>query len=208
MKRLRSVLLVVAVCVLSASALSYAKPGKSSCPCGDTKGSGHERIRVKDRPIPWDTDMKAAADIAISEILQWPTPDPLPARDSASAETLPQERPLRRITGYIRLAKLSPDDCDYHMEVAATNGGSHNRMICEIPNTQEYCALRAEFLKVLGLKKLSGKKTYTKTKAPKVVITGYSFFDVSHASPKHRSGSKDVATSWEIHPVVKIAAAK
>ncbi len=208
MKRLLFVLAVSTVCVISALSSSYAKPGKTSCPCGETKSTTHERMAVKDRSIPWESDLKAAQDLTVTEVLQWQTPDPLPDHSPTSTTTLPQEKPLRQVTAYIRLVKLSPDDCDYHMEVAATNGGSHNRMICEIPNTQEYCSLRAEFLKVLGLKTLSGKKLYTQKKAPKVVITGYPFFDVSHAGPKNRSGSKNVATSWEIHPVVKIAAAK
>ncbi len=204
MNRLFVVLFTCSMLCVSLGHVAFGKTGKKACPCGETKSATHERMLVKNRSIPWESDMKAAHEIAITDILHWATPNPLPDRSPTSTETLPLERPLRKIIGYILLTKLSPDDCDYHMEVAETNSGHHNRMICEIPNTQEYCSLRAEYMKLLGLRTLDKKITYTRKNARKVIITGYPFFDVSHAGPKHRSGSKDVATSWEIHPVVNI----
>ncbi len=198
---------VIAVAIVCAALTLAAAPHppKSKCPCGDTRTTTHVRMAVKNRPLPPQGAIDSAQALTVAEALTWQAPDPPPEKSPTATTLVPQEQHLRTLVCYVRLAKRSPDDCDYHLEVADVRGGERNRMICEIPNTTEYCGLRAELLKALGLKKLSSKRTFGKDRAPRLSITGYPFFDIAHASPKHHSGSKDVATSWELHPVVRVA---
>ena len=168
------------------------------CKCGDTVPKvAHKWLSAKDRDIPTESKIDQ---VTIPEMIGWDPPTP----DTPSVEGHGR---ICQITGYLRLMKLAADDCDYHMEVGATPLGKGDRVICEIPNTKPYCALRQTI--IAAIEKETGKKLAKLNrfvKPPHVSITGYIYFDIPHttkANPKkgNNHGSADVATCWEIHPV-------
>ena len=50
------------------------------------------------------------------------------------------------VTGYAWIIKLSPEDCDIHIELSEANDKNAERAIAEIPNTSAYCSLHSEVL--------------------------------------------------------------
>lgn len=140
----------------------------------------------------------------------------IPPTNPAARKTYQREDSVFEMTGWLRLTKLSSDDCDYHMEIAISPQDD-NRTIAEIPNTQEYCALRQQFLQQLKEKcnidaVTSSPVRFSKKKAPQITIIGYAFLDTAHrgkADPTDPQGngshgSAKVATLWEIHPILKL----
>ena len=182
-----------------------------SCPCGETQGK-HIRQDVKNRSIP--SSLNPARETSPTEMIKsWKVPSQTYNRRPDG--TYPREDTLMKLTGYLRLYKLSPDDCDYHLEIAVNDRADADRIIVEIPNTKEYCDLRQAFLN--DLQEICGVEATTKyefkgTEEPPVVtVIGFPFWDTAHWSKKHLNdqkgtghGSKKVMTLWEIHPVVSI----
>ena len=182
-----------------------------SCPCGETQGK-HIRQEVKNRSIP--AHLSPARETSPSEMIKsWKVPSQNYNRRPEG--TFPREDTLMKLTGYLRLFKLSPDDCDYHLEIAVSDRADADRIIAEIPNTKEYCDIRQSFLN--DLEEIHGveaknKYEFKETEEPPVVtIIGYPFWDTAHWSKKRLNdekgtghGSKKVVTLWEIHPIVSI----
>lgn len=180
------------------------------CPCGETIGSSHERESVKNRSAP--ASLTLAISVTVSGMKKWKIfTDDL---SNEQGHIYPREGKLYTLKGYIMLAKISPDDCDIHLEIASTQDTAADRIIAEISNTDEYCALRkkifdsvrAKLNKRLGT---AARRFNASTGFIKLTLTGYAFFDQSHYSytnlkKGHSHGSRYVATIWEIHPVVKL----
>jgi len=139
------------------------------------------------------------------------------------SHTYPREDTLFRLTAYLHRTKLSDDDCDYHLEIAASRSKTAKHVIVEIPNGNAYCEVRQKFLNgVIGKEKVKkdgttgtiesiGRSEFTIFKdPPKITVIGYGFLDTAHwSSADHkrgnkRHGSEYVWSLWEIHPVLDI----
>ncbi len=179
-----------------------------NCNCGVTKGNNHPRQEIKDRSIP--SSLGDASNTSVKNIINWPVPD---NPKLSGKETDPKENSLYTVTGYARLIKIDPEDCDFKIEISGDKQNSGNRIIAEIPNTKEYCFLREKLVSDLKKKDnltLKGQSTTIK-KGVELKLTGYAFWDSSFYTDKAAAkemgkghGSKDVKTLWEIHPVVSI----
>ena len=179
---------------------SYA----AECPCGEKGEAKHKRITVKDRIIG---DSDDAVKYTFSKFYKLKITKNQLTRIQKDAElVLPNENKIIKVTGYIRLLKEADDDCDIHIELAADKNPVANRIIAEVPNTEEYCDLREEiFTELKERYNLNKKKTYRfdNQLVPKITVYGYVFFDSGHPTG-HNHGSKFVQTVFEVHPVFKI----
>ncbi len=203
---------------------SFSPPAKKAdCGCGEIKGN-HDRIKLKDRIPPASVKTE---DASIDDLIsKWPIPYTITKDDPNEYDN---EKKLYKIEGYLQLIKIEDNDCDIHMEISADQSGNQDRIIAEIPNTKEYCALHKEIMD--EVKKLVKKEVSTTPikflkqglQVHKIIISGYGFLDTSHkiktpaslpSDPKkkkafdkkfrkgNKHGSADVMTLWEIHPVV------
>lgn len=179
----------------------------ADCPCGEKGIAKHKRVHIKDRSMGNPADATA---FTFSQLYKLKiTAAQLKQINADSALVLPNENQVISITGYLRILKLSADDCDLHMEIAADKNPVSNRIIAEIPNTAEYCPLRQQVFDELSSQyNLTEKKLYKfgtkQLKAlPKVTVYGYVFFDNGHPTG-HNHGSIYVKTIWEVHPVFKV----
>lgn len=204
---MKNLLLILPGLVFAGTCLAQT----AKCPCGETQGVNHERQETKDRAMP--APGAHASSTTVAGMTKWKI-----FTDDLSNEpdhVYTREKKLYKLTGYIMLAKISPDDCDIHMEIASSPDTAADRIIAEAPNTSEYCevqkeifgAVKAKLNKKLGT---TARRFDPSTGFIKLTVAGYAFFDQSHYSysnPKkgHGHGSSHVATIWEIHPVVKVA---
>ena len=141
----------------------------------------------------------------MADILGWA----IPAGHTVSEEDAfpPREPKLYTLSGFVRNIKLSDDDCDLHLELAASGDAGEDRVIAEVPARQ-----RSLHETVAGLFNLSDSEqshTYNGPKALRVTVTGYAFLDLSHQCSKFpkagcKHGGADVKTLWEVHPVLAL----
>lgn len=189
----------------------------SSCPCGETKGN-HLRKSVKNRPMP--ASVHAKRTIKIREMMNvWDITNAEFEREPA--HTYPREDTIFTVVGYLHRTNLANDDCDFHIEIASSKAHGAKHVIVEIPNTQEFCAVRQKFIDgVIGKEKVVNGMTSTIDKIgttaiifknpPRVTVTGYAFLDTGHWNQAdHRRGngshgSEYVWSLWEIHPILDI----
>jgi|GEM_PF-3028698 len=186
----------------------------ADCPCGSTGTSSHHRWELKTRHAG---SASQAVKYTFTKLCKLKiTNDELTQIKHDALLELPNEKKIIKITGYLRLLKESPDDCDLHMEISTLKADGAFRFIAEVPNTDEYCDLREEIFKQLHDKyNLTRKKKYefgtTALPAlPRITVTGFVFFDNSHFSQSdpdagHNHGSALVQTLWEVHPVFKMS---
>jgi hypothetical protein len=201
---MRSIIIVLSFLFISINIYAQTK----GCDCGLTKGNKHPRQEIKDRSIP--SSLNSVSNTTVKDIINWPVPD---NPKLSGKQTDPKEESLYTVTGFARIIKIDPEDCDFQIEISGDKQNSGDRIIAEIPNTKEYCSLREKLIKDLKEKdnlSLKGKTTTIKNSV-EVKLTGYAFWDSSFyteraAAKEKRSGhgSKDVKTLWEIHPVVSI----
>jgi hypothetical protein len=210
---MRFVTVILAIAL--SAAVSYGQT--SSCPCDTTKGN-HLRKGVKNRPIP--SSVHAKRTVKMREMMRvWDITNDEFEREPA--HTYPREDTVFTVVGYLHRTNIASDDCDFHIEIASSKAHGAKHIIVEIPNTQEYCALRQQFLNgVIGKEKVVNGVTSTIDKIgttaiifknpPRVTVTGYAFLDTGHwsAADHHRGngshGSEYVSSLWELHPVIDI----
>jgi hypothetical protein len=175
-------------------------------PC--TTSTHHERWKMKNRAAV-DTEPGTST---VADILQWPVPAVANWRQAADGPLLPQEHLVVEVTGYVRLVKISPDDCDLHIQLAdSPTQDPAPQLIVEIPLTQPQA--RQELAQLLGFAPTKKAKRLKGAAAIKIAATGWVFLDLSHATNPptkagHAHGTADVRTLWEIHPVFKVEAAR
>ncbi len=186
----------------------------ADCPCGNTGTSSHHRWDVKTRH---PGSAGHASKYTFAKLCKLKiSNDQLEQVRHDPTLVLPNENKIIKITGYLRLLKESPDDCDLHMEIATLKSNGAFRFIAEVPNTDEYCDLREEiFTQLQNRYQLARKKKYefgtsSMPELPRITVTGFVFFDNSHFSQAdpdagHNHGSALVQTLWELHPVFKIS---
>src|SRR5438094_6940494 len=157
----------------------------------------HFRWALKTRPAP--ASPYAIVDhLSVRQLVAWNVPAAARSDDTIDV----RERGVYRLTGYVRLAKISPDDCDLHLQVSDTATGNGPQIIAEIPPTD--VDLQREVARLVG-----GVSTrphrFDGALAVPLTITGYAFVDQEHATKipskrGHARGTAAVATVWQIHP--------
>ncbi len=190
----------------------------AGCPCGETKGD-HLRKAVKNRAMPGSVHAKRT--VKIREMIDvWDITNAEFEREPA--HTYAREDTVFTVTGYLHRTNLSNDDCDFHIEIASSKAHGAKHVIVEIPNTQEFCAVKQKFLDgIIGKEKVVNGSVSTIDKLgttavifkdpPKITVTGYAFLDTGHWNPAdhHRGnkshGSEYVWSLWEIHPVLDVS---
>ena len=176
------------------------------CPCEETKGTTHMRFQVKTR-LPENNDGDKITFSKLNKLKI--TKQQIQDLKADGTQILANEQNPVHFTGYLCLMKLSPDDCDLHFEISFKKDITTFRMIAEVPNTAQYCALREEVFQTLKTKyNLNKRNKYLfgtgKIKViPKITVYGFPFFDNAHVTLANH-GTKLVQTLWEIHPVYKI----
>ena len=167
---------------------------------GCTTTDNHERWQLKQRPKP--QSLSTAKVISLDTILGWAIPAGHTDHDEGAIP--PREPKLYRVSGFVRLIKQDPVDCDFHLELADSGDPQAKRVIVEIPATQK--ALQQKAAGMFNLSGSAHKHSYNGPNARAVTVTGYAFIDLSHqcrtlptAGCNH--GTARVQTIWEIHPV-------
>lgn len=118
-------------------------------------------------------------------------------------ETIPgtAEETVFELTGYVVLAKLAPDDCDIHMEVAESPSMTARRVIVEVPPT--LAAEQQQVLTLLGVDRLGTKTNpfpLAQIEKNHFTFEGYGFFDLSHHAA---GGAKEGQSHGSYHIVTK-----
>jgi hypothetical protein len=79
-------------------------------------------------------------------------------------------------------------------------------VIAEIPPGSK--TLRRQFAEALGTKVTKSTKFFDGSRAVKITVTGFAFFDASHVCDGHpKEGcahGTSVSTPWEVHPMLAI----
>jgi hypothetical protein len=155
---------------------------------------------MKTRSKP--SSLASAKPVTISDVLAWA----IPARHTAAKDVAipPREPRLYTLTAYVRKIGLSEDDCDFHLELAASGDAGAPRVIAEIPAVQR--ALQRTVAGIFNLSDSAIRHNYNGPKAKRITVTGYAFLDLTHQCPKFpkagcEHGGDRVQTLWEIHPV-------
>ena len=197
--RWRVLLGLLTVMFAARPAVAQATTGLFSC----TTGENHERWALKTRPKP--SSLASANPVTLGDLLGWA----IPAGHTVADETAipPREPKLYTVTGVVRKIKQSDDDCDFHLELAASGNASAPRVIVEIAANQH--ALQQAVAGMFNLSQTVQSRTYNGDKAKAITVTGYAFLDLSHQCSKWPKkgcthGGADVQTLWELHPVLAV----
>jgi hypothetical protein len=82
-------------------------------------------------------------------------------------------------------------------------------VIAEIPPGSK--TLRRQFAEALGTKVTKSTKFFDGSRAVKITVTGFAFFDASHVCTDHpKEGcahGSGVSTLWEVRPVLAVSRA-
>jgi hypothetical protein len=82
-------------------------------------------------------------------------------------------------------------------------------VIAEIPPGSK--TLRRQFAEALGTKVTKSTKFFDGSRAVKITVTGFAFFDASHVCTDHpKEGcahGSGVSTLWEVHAVLAVSRA-
>lgn len=155
---------------------------------------------MKTRQKPANFTASSAQSLTIQDIVKWKVPTGKILDDMPIA---PHENDLVTVTGYVRLVKISPDDCDIHIQLGAYPGRHYPQIIAEIPPTEPQ--VRQALAQKLGMNIKKSTQYFDAARAVQVTLTGMAFDDSSHWSRAHpKTGNahgSGVSTLWEVHPV-------
>jgi hypothetical protein len=174
----------------------------SVSPCTDS-GAQHERYAMKTRKAPATRNAANIPEVSVRDMVRWATPkNPTVSGSPLNA----RERQIVMVTGWVRLTKISDDDCDIHIQLAADPSKHFPQVIAEIPPASK--TLRKEFAHALGANVTKSTKFFDGPRAVKITVTGFAFFDASHVCADHpKEGcahGRGVSTLWELHPVLAL----
>ena len=114
------------------SSIAIAVPRTKSTDCSPSvEKEKQHRSEMKHRAIPTG-DIKPTL-VSVNDMLNWDVP-----KNPRGEMSDPRELQVFTVEGYVIHAKLAPDDCDVHMEIAATNDDKAPRVIVEIPNDKGF----------------------------------------------------------------------
>ena len=170
-------------------------------PCSPTT-STHQRWTMKTRPRPATVDPAALTALSPQDLVTWSVPK---GKQLDNTPIDPRENQILVMTGWVRLVKISPDDCDIHIQLGGFPDKHVPQVIAEIPQSDS--SARQALAQKLGVDIPTPGHTlyFDGPKAVKVTLTGWAFDDSSHWASAHpKSGNQHgsgVGTLWEIHPV-------
>ncbi len=182
-------------------AISQSVGAQTVAPCSPTTPR-HQRWAMKTRKEPATFNVADATTLSIQDIVKWKVPKGKILTDSTID---PHEDQIVTVTGWVRLVKISPDDCDIHVQLGRFPDKHVPQIIVEIPATEP--AVRQALAAKLGVDIPKPGRTlfFDGPKAVQVSVIGPAFDDSSHWTSKHpKTGNKHgsgVSTLWEIHPV-------
>lgn len=198
--------IAVILATMTFTSLAYAEV---ACKATTLKGS-QQRTKLKHRAPVATTPTNTT----VAQVIGWALPDLSDPEVKRSALPLDgREQKVFTLRGDIWIVKTEGNDCDYHVELSAPGGSEDDpRIIVEIP--QERRAVRAALIKAVkaaGNGDLGSHKSVTIRTSVPVTVTGFGFIDSYHwakRKPKvgNGHGSANVATLWELHPVIDLAA--
>jgi hypothetical protein len=145
--------------------------------------------------------------VSVREMVRWAAPkNPTVSGSPLNA----REQQLVTVTGWVRLTKISDDDRDIHIQLGADPAKHFPQVIAEIPPGNK--TLRKEFAQALGANVTKSTKFFDESRAMKITVTGFAFFDASHVCADHpKEGcahGRGVSTLWEVHPVLAVTRAR
>jgi hypothetical protein len=166
----------------------------------------HQRQTMKTRPEPATLARSDIMTRTIMGIVKLAVPKGKILTDTVID---PHEDETVQVTGFVRLVKLSGDDCDLHIQLGAFPDKHVPQIIAEIPPGET--ATRKALAEILGVKihAPDGKAIpFDGPKAVKIKVIGKLFDDSSHFAADHpKTGNNHgsgVATLWEVHPVWRV----
>jgi hypothetical protein len=167
----------------------------------------HFRWYMKTRPAP---STFHALEATVADMLAVNLPPTAAKRAEVPVYMI--EKSIIELTAYVRLVKLSPDDCDIHIQLSDKPDGHGPQVIAEIPGNQPEARLALEA--IVG-HIVTGPRIFEGDTAPRVKLTGWAFVDLQHAhklaewdKKGHAHGTDAVATLLEVHPVFKVEVAR
>jgi hypothetical protein len=152
----------------------------SVSPCTDS-GAQHERQAMKTRKAPATRNAATIPDVSVREMVRWPAPK------NPSVSTSPlnaRERQIVTVTGWLRLTKISDDDCDIHIQLGADPKKHFPQVIAEIPPGSK--TLHPQSAQALAAKLTKSTKFVDGARAVKITVTWFAFFDASNVCADHR----------------------
>ena len=169
-------------------------------------GAQRERQAMKVRKAPAALNAATIPEVSVREMVRWATPK----NPSLSSSPLnARERQIVIVTGWVRLTKISDDDCDIHIQLGADPAKHVPQLIAEIPPGSK--TLRRQFAQALGANGTKSRKFFDGPRAVKITVTGFAFFDASHLCDGHQkegcAHGSGVSTLWEVHPVLAVSRA-
>jgi hypothetical protein len=192
--------LAFVLAMVSSSAVAQTMP---ACTPSTPK---HQRQAMKTRPEPATLRASAITPLTVKDIVKLAVPKGKILTDAAIDA---HEDETVQVAGFVRLIKLSDDDCDLHVQLGAFADKHVPQIIAEIPPGAT--ATRKALAEILGVKVHApgGKPIFFDgPKAVKITVTGKLFDDASHFAQDHpKTGSNHgsgVATLWEVHPVWRV----
>jgi hypothetical protein len=103
---------------------------------------------------------------------------------------------------------LQTNDCEFHVEVAASREETAPRVIVEVPQEEEMA--QRQLMALVGMKSGGKSRNLTAAEAPRLTFIGYAFLDQWHQTKSatkegHGHGPSGVVrTLWELHPVWEV----
>jgi len=202
MRALRRRLCALAFVVAVTSSAAVAQTVPACAPSTPT----HQRQMMKTRLEPATLTASDITTHTVADIVKLAVPA---GKILTDAVIDPHEDDTVQVTGFVRLVKLSGDDCDLHIQLGAFPDRHVPQIIAEIPPGAT--ATRKALAEILGVKihAPDGKPIFFDgSKAVKITVTGKLFDDSSHFAKDHpKTGNNHgsgVATLWEVHPVWRV----
>lgn len=126
--------------------------------------------------------------------------------EAVPADSL-REGQLVTVTGWVRLVKVSADDCDLHIQMTPERAAPDPMIIVEIPRPDRKHVHDAALRALLAIARDSLRAAVKAAGLPQLLtITGALFFDTSHFPDcaNRGVGGMHAASCWEIHPVIAV----
>ncbi len=191
--------------------------------CCALRFRGHARKLVKLRspdfaaqyqPVGSDAQPATVSSIlAMGCELQPQLPDVIPENDA-----LDVEKRVVTLQGFlmaVRFERLGPlQDQDFHIQLSDSPDWSASKhLIIEVPPGEDYCDARKTIWQLVKNEDPSAGRTHIFRNPPRVMVTGFLFFDGTHAQGNdcNSSGGRGIRDRnhpnmvqgvWELHPVI------
>ena len=164
---------------------------------------------MKTRPGPGGLPPENATVYSVADIAKWAVPR---GKLLTDAPINPHGNETVSVTGYVRLVKLSGDDCDLHIQLGQYPDKHVPQIIAEIPPSEIQTRKALASLLSVRIHAPNGRAIpFDGPRAVRLTVIGKPFDDASHwekANPKiGNNHGRGVATLWVVHPAWRVIAA-